>query len=381
MPAKDFDELQKTTDASSHLSWGQRGTVGPVFAGNIEIRDLCFDAGAKRLLSNISFSLAAGEIGCLLGASGCGKSTLLRLMAGLEPQSSGRILMDGVEIAGPSSFVPPEKRSIGLMFQDFALFPHLSIVENVMFGLYALSRTEARQAAEKALDRVGLLDLRDMYPATLSGGEQQRVALARTVVPRPQIVLMDEPFSGLDQRLRQSIRTETVGLLREMRATALLVTHDPQEALEIADKIILMREGRIVQVGGPYELLDQPRSLYTARFLSPADELTDVVRNARISTPLGPIPALRSPDGTGVTILLRPEAVVPSDAASAVQGRVVATARRGRGVFCQIVIGGLDVAISARIDGLNSVRVGEVRGFELRLDQVLAFETETGLPI
>jgi iron(III) transport system ATP-binding protein len=379
MPANDLDDLPQPPDSSYHVSWGPRGTVGPVFAGNIDIRDLSFDVGLKRLLSNINFSLAAGEIGCLLGSSG--KSTLLRVMAGLEPQSSGQILMDGVEIAGPRVFVPPEKRSIGLMFQDFALFPHLSVVQNVMFGLYALSRKEARQAAEKALDRVGLLDLRDMYPATLSGGEQQRVALARTVVPRPQIVLMDEPFSGLDQRLRQSIRAETVGLLREMRATALLVTHDPQEALEIADKIILMRAGHVVQVGAPYDMLDHPATLYAARFLSPADEFSGTVRSGSISTPLGPISADRLADGTQATVLLRPDALVPSESPSAAQCRIVSTARRGSGLVCKIVIDGLDRAISARFDGLHSVSVGDVRGIDLRLDQVLVFETETGAPI
>jgi iron(III) transport system ATP-binding protein len=381
MASEDFSVTRPSEERISPKPWGHRGTVGPVFAGQIRIEDLSFDVPSKRLLHHVNFELGAGEIGCLLGSSGSGKSTLLRVMAGLEAQSSGRILVDGVEIAGPRVFVPPEKRSIGLMFQDYALFPHLTVLQNVMFGLYALSRQEARVAAETALARVGLSELRDLYPSTLSGGEQQRVALARGVVPRPQIILMDEPFSGLDQRLRLSIRLETIALLREMRATAMIVTHDPQEAMEIADKIILMRAGHILQVGEPYDLLDKPANLYVARFLSPADELSGVVRGGMVDTPLGQVAVPRAKEGMAVTLLLRPESVIASQSQTARQGRIVSTVRQGRGLLCKIVMEGLDTPVSARIDGLASAKSGDIKGFELRTEQVLVFESESGNPI
>jgi iron(III) transport system ATP-binding protein len=381
MSSQDFNEQRMTEERVSPTPWGSRGTVGPVFAGRISIEDLSFDVPAKRLLHHVNFELGAGEIGCLLGSSGSGKSTLLRVMAGLEAQSEGRILVDGVEIAGPRVFVPPEKRSIGLMFQDYALFPHLTVLQNVMFGLYQLSRQDARAAAETALARVGLVELKDLYPSTLSGGEQQRVALARAVVPRPQIMLMDEPFSGLDQRLRLSIRLETIALLREMRATAMIVTHDPLEALEIADKIILMRGGQIQQVGEPYDLLDKPANLYVARFLSPADELSGVVSGEKIVTPFGDVPVRPGHEGANVTLLLRPEAVVSSQAEAAKPGRIVSTVRQGRGLLCKVIMEDLDAPVSVRMEGLDGTKLTEIRGFELRMDQVLVFESDTGIPI
>jgi iron(III) transport system ATP-binding protein len=377
MPASSPPTQIDQTDSSS---WGDRGTVGPVFAGQIETSDLCFEIGHKKLLQNINIELAAGEITCLLGPSGCGKSTLLRILAGLMPQTSGTIKMDGVEIAGPKTFVPPEKRSIGLMFQDFALFPHLTVLQNVMFGLYALNRLEAIRIADQALARVGMLPFRDTYPAMLSGGEQQRVALARTFVPRPQVVLMDEPFSGLDQRLRQTVRGETVAVLREMRATAVLVTHDPEEALEIADRIILMRAGRIVQSGKPYDLHDHPANLDAARFFSPADELTATVEQGALNTPFGPVPA-NANIGTSVTILLRPDAIIRSDDPKATQGRVLSVQRNRRSVLCKVLMAGQPAPFTVRLEGLKAAQAGEILGFALRNDQVLAFESATGKPI
>jgi iron(III) transport system ATP-binding protein len=367
--------------AHDSQSWGRRGTVGPVFAGQIETLDLSFEINSKPLLKNINIELKAGEITCLLGPSGCGKSTLLRILAGLVPQTTGTIKMDGVDIASDQAFLPPERRSIGLMFQDFALFPHLTVLQNVMFGLYALSHNEAVRTADQALARVGMLQFRDTYPAMLSGGEQQRVALARTIVPRPQVVLMDEPFSGLDQRLRQSVRAETVAVLREMRATALLVTHDPEEALEIADHIILMRAGRIVQAGDPYAVHDHPANLDAARFFLAADEIVATVQNGQLKTALGTIQTPKLRDGTSVTIVLRPGAIVQSDASTAVEGHVVTVQRQGRTLVCKIITESANTLFSVHIEKLDTVKVGDVLSFALSPDQILAFETETGVPI
>ena len=204
---------------------------------------------------------------CLLGPSGSGKTTLLRIAAGIEPQTAGRVLLNDREIAGPSVFLPPEKRSIGLVFQDFALFPHLTILDNVRFGLTALSREEARREAHIALSRVGLEHHAQSFPHVLSGGEQQRVALARALAPRPAVLLMDEPFSGLDSRLKDCVRAETLAILRESRATAIVVTHDAEEAMRIGDRIALLKSGRLVQAGRAEELYLQARRPLRRRLL------------------------------------------------------------------------------------------------------------------
>ena len=193
----------------------------------------------RSVVDNLSISLAPGQVTCLLGPSGCGKSTTLRIAAGVDRQNSGRVLLDGHVISDDSRHMPPEKRSIGLMFQDFALFPHLTVAQNVAFGLKGSGKEPAVIAM---LDRVGLADYSDKYPHMLSGGEQQRVALARALVPKPRIMLMDEPFSGLDNRLRDGIRDETLRILKEEGTSVLLVTHEPEEAMRMADQIALMRD-------------------------------------------------------------------------------------------------------------------------------------------
>ena len=235
-----------------------KGRAGPVFAGQVRFDDVSYQIRNKTILKQVSLTVAPGQIACLLGPSGCGKTTVLRLAAGILSPTSGRILLDNYEVAGRTRFVPPERRNIGMVFQDFALFPHMTAQENVAYGLYALERPEALRVAGLALERVGLSHAMQRYPNFLSGGEQQRVALARALVPRPQVILLDEPFSGLDQRLKDSVRDDTLALLRETRATAILVTHDPDEALAIADQIHVMQTGEIAQSGAPHELLHQP---------------------------------------------------------------------------------------------------------------------------
>ena len=298
------DNLQ-AIDTGSH--W--RGRAGPVFAGNLSFENVHFRVGGRQILEDITFNLKPGGIACLLGPSGCGKSTLLKLAAGVERPSAGRILLDGAEVAGPSRFVPPEKRSIGMMFQDFALFPHMTALENVAFGLTALSRAESRRVAMLALERVGLGNLAGSYPAMLSGGEQQRVALARAIVPRPQVILMDEPFSSLDQRLKEAVRTDTLSILRETRATAVLVTHDPQEAMSFADVIYLMREGRIIQQGTPADLQKHPVDAGAARFFRSYNEFSGTVRKGQVTTALGRVPAKGIADGGQAIVLVPPEDV------------------------------------------------------------------------
>ncbi len=238
------------------------------------------------VLHDVTLELARGEVTCLLGPSGCGKSTLLRIAAGVERQDRGRVLVDGRVVSDGAAHLPPEVRQVGLMFQDFALFPHLRVAENVAFGLGGPA-AERRGRAQALLERVGLARHGAKYPHQLSGGEQQRVALARALAPRPRILLMDEPFSGLDNRLRDGIRDQTLDILKEEGTAVLMVTHEPEEAMRMADRIALMREGRIVQAGAPYNIYNNPVDKEAAMFFSDINVIHGVVENFQTDTPFG----------------------------------------------------------------------------------------------
>ena len=207
----------------------------------------------RDVVSDVSLRVLPGQVTCLLGPSGCGKSTTLRLIAGVDRPDAGRVLADGEVLSGPGFHLPPERRQIGLMFQDFPLFPHMTVAENVAFGLRGSAAGKAERVRDM-LARVRLADFGGAYPEQLSGGEQQRVALARAIAARPRVMLMDEPFSGLDDRLRDGVRDETLDILKELGTAVVLVTHDPGEAMRMADEIALLRAGRIVQMGAPYNI-------------------------------------------------------------------------------------------------------------------------------
>jgi iron(III) transport system ATP-binding protein len=310
-----------------------KGRAGPVFAGQVQFDEVSYKIRSKVILHQVSLTVAPGQIACLLGPSGCGKTTVLRLAAGILSPTSGRIMLDSYEVAGQTRFVPPERRNIGMVFQDFALFPHMTAQENVAYGLYALERPEALRVAALALERVGLGHAMQRYPNFLSGGEQQRVALARALVPRPQVILLDEPFSGLDQRLKDSVRDDTLALLRETRATAILVTHDPDEALAIADQIHVMQTGEIAQSGAPHELLYQPVSRAVARFFRNYNSFSGTVKNGVVELPLGKISTKDFANGTQVDVLVAPAsinvvAVNKGAPATIVENRDVGTTRR-----------------------------------------------------
>ncbi|MDU8911262.1 ABC transporter ATP-binding protein [Aestuariicoccus sp. MJ-SS9] len=274
----------------------------------LEIRNLTRRFDGKAVVDDVSLTIQPGHVTCLLGPSGCGKSTTLRMIAGVEMQDSGTIHVDGALICDTVFRVPPERRSIGLMFQDFALFPHLSVGENVAFGLSG-SGSEKRARSLALLERVGLGHFIDEYPHQLSGGEQQRVALARALAPQPRIMLMDEPFSGLDNRLRDGIRDETLALLKEEGTSVLLVTHEPEEAMRMADEIALMRDGRIVQRGAPYNIYNAPVDKAAVAFFSDINVLRGEVRGALTRTPFGQFLAPGVPDGAEVDIVFRPQHV------------------------------------------------------------------------
>ena len=265
--------------------------------------------GRVEVLRGVSFHVEPGEILCVVGPSGCGKSTLLRLVAGLERVQTGSIHIDGEVIAAPNCHVQPEQRDVGLVFQDFALFPHLSLLQNVAFGLASLPRSERQQIARGMLAQVGLGERADDPPHVLSGGQQQRVALARAMAPRPRLLLLDEPFSNLDVRLRHRMRVDTLRLLKESHTASILVTHDADEAMFMADRIALMQDGRIVQLGTPADLYQHPASPFAALFFGEMNRIDGISRNGRVETPLGSFGASGQPDGAPVQVLVRPESI------------------------------------------------------------------------
>lgn len=274
----------------------------------LEVQEISRAFNGRRVVDGVSFTVQAGQVTCLLGPSGCGKSTTLRVVAGLERQDTGRVLVDGRHVSDRALHVPPERRSIGLMFQDFALFPHLTVADNVAFGLTGSKAAKAERVNE-LLARTGMADFAGVYPHQLSGGEQQRVALARALAPRPRIMLMDEPFSGLDNRLRDEIRDATLTLLKEAGAAVVLVTHEPNEAMRMADQIALMRTGRIVQVGAPYNIYNTPADREAAAFFSDVNLIRGTVRGALTETLFGQFLAPGVADGTTVEIVFRPQHV------------------------------------------------------------------------
>ncbi|MEQ9259065.1 MAG: ABC transporter ATP-binding protein [Roseovarius sp.] len=262
----------------------------------------------RLVVDDVSLKVQPGQVTCLLGPSGCGKSTTLRMIAGVEMQDSGEIWVDGRLICDTVYRLPPEERHIGLMFQDFALFPHLNVADNVGFGLAGGKPEKARRVGE-LLERVGLAGYERAYPHELSGGEQQRVALSRALAPRPSIMLMDEPFSGLDNRLRDGIRDETIDILREAGTAVLLVTHEPDEAMRMADTIALMRKGRIVQEGAPYNIYNAPADKDAVAFFSDINVIRGRVQGSLVQTPFGQFLAPGAHEGHEVEIVIRPQHV------------------------------------------------------------------------
>jgi iron(III) transport system ATP-binding protein len=260
----------------------------------------------REVVSSIDFTVMAGQVVCLLGPSGCGKSTTLRIIAGVDSPDAGIIRIDGRVMTDTASEVPPEARSVGMMFQDFALFPHLSVAGNIGFGLGGPRPARAARVAE-LLDRIGLAGLAGAYPHELSGGEAQRVALARAVAPRPRVMLMDEPFSGLDERLKDDIRDHTLAVLKEEGTAVVLVTHEPDEAMRMADEILLMRAGRIVQRGTPYHVYTAPVDRESAAFFSDINVIRGEVHGALTETPFGQFLAPGHAEGAAVEIVIRPQ--------------------------------------------------------------------------
>ncbi|MDK9698088.1 MAG: ABC transporter ATP-binding protein [Siculibacillus sp.] len=341
---------------------------------------LAFDAvhhayGRTTALAGVSLAIRPGEVVALLGPSGCGKTTLLRIAAGLERPSRGRVSAGDRPLAGDGIFVQPEKRGIGLMFQDYALFPHLDVAANLAFGLAGWPEGIVRATVADLLARIGLTGRERAYPHMLSGGEQQRVALARAMAPRPAVLLMDEPFSNLDQRLRRGMRSETIGLLRATGAAALMVTHDPDDAMAVADRIALMRGGRIVQVGTPEEVWHRPVDRWAAAFFADLEEMPARVRNGRAETPLGSFAAPGLADGSALVCLRRDAfdlaAADPEFAATVLSARFIGEHRTVR-----LAIDGLERPVDTHVDAKHALEVGGRVAVGIDRSQAFVFAEE-----
>lgn len=275
----------------------------------LTVRNARFLRGKREILRGIDLDLQEGGVAALLGPSGSGKTTLLRAIAGLERLDGGEIATPGMSLDGPGTWVPANRRGFGLVFQDGALFPHMTALRNVAFGLNQLPREARRDEAMIWLDRVGLAHRANAYPHELSGGEQQRIALARALAPKPKLVLLDEPFSSLDRALRAELRHRTTQLLAASGISALLVTHDAEEAMEMAATIALMQDGRILQSGTPETLYAAPETRAAALLLGPANVWSGTVRAGRIETPVGTFEAPKFHDGETAHLIVRAESL------------------------------------------------------------------------
>jgi len=318
------------------------------------------------VLDGLDLTVPAGTLTALLGPSGCGKTTLLRIIAGFLRPDAGTITVSGRTLSAPGVNVAPENRSIGIVPQEGALFPHLSVARNVAFGLSGTERTERRGRTEEMLELVGLGGYGNRMPHELSGGQQQRVALARALAPAPALVLLDEPFNALDSALRAGVRADVRAALRASGATAVLVTHDQQEALSTADLVAVVRNGRVAQCDTPQEVYQHPADPWVAGFVGDAVLLPATAADGTATTALGRLPlagpAARS--GTG-TVLLRPEQLHLTETATAVQGTVTEVRFYGHDAMLTVDVDGLAGPVEIRVAGPVAVRPGQRTGIRV----------------
>ncbi len=343
----------------------------------LEVEHLHHGYGDLVVVADLSFRLQRGVIGCLLGPSGCGKTTVLRCIAGFESIRSGSIRLGGLSVSQAGMTVPPEERRVGMVFQDYALFPHLTVAENIAFGLHGLRRTERQTRTHELAEMAGLSSVLEKYPHELSGGQQQRVALARALAPRPDLLLLDEPFSNLDVDLRERLSLEVREIIKASGATAILVTHDQHEAFAMADEIGIMHEGRIQQWDTAYNLYHRPANRFVADFIGPGAFLPAKILNGRrIEFELGVLEGdLRASIAQGVReraeILLRPDDIVHDDASS-LQAEVVHKAFRGAEILYTLKLAS-GCKVLALVSSHHNHALGEKIGIRLNVDHVVAF--------
>ena len=355
-------------------------------ASVVALNDIHVAYGDTRVVRGLSFTLARGAIGCLLGKSGCGKTTALRAIAGFEPLLQGEIRLGGRLVSAPHLLAPPEQRHIGMVFQDYALFPHLSVAANIAFGLGNLTRQQRQQRTDELLDAVGLHRQANQFPHELSGGQQQRVALARALAPKPELVLLDEPFSNLDVELRERLAQDVRDIIKRTNTTAILVTHDQHEAFAIADEIGVMRAGRIEQWDNPYNLYHRPATRFVADFVGqgafvPGTVLPSQQIRIELGVLTGEIPAgcgIGCADcgkGCHLDVLLRPDDIVHDDA-SAMKAQVEKKAFRGADILYTLKLDS-GHQVLALVPSHHNHAIGERIGIRLDVDHIVAFAPQT----
>ena len=348
----------------------------------LKIENIRHNYGKQVVVNDLSLTLETGEIGCLLGPSGCGKTTVLRCVAGFEPILSGAIHINGNEVSNANFSVPPDKRRIGMVFQDYALFPHLDVTANINFGLHRLVKAERQSRIDELLQIVGLIDVAKKFPHELSGGQQQRVALARALAPRPDLLLLDEPFSNLDISLRERLSLEVRDILKDQGITAIIVTHDQHEAFTLADQIGVMNEGEIQQWDTAYQLYHCPANRFVANFIGRGVFLPGKVLDShQIAIELGVLNGniqeeiIKTTGVNGqsasVDVLLRPDDIVHDDA-SVLQAVVVHKAFRGADILYTLRLASGSMVLSL-VPSHHNHAIGEKIGIRLEADHVVAF--------
>jgi iron(III) transport system ATP-binding protein len=347
----------------------------PTAPERLQVHELAVAYGDTTVVRDVSFVLRSGTIGCLLGPSGCGKTTLLRAIAGFEPVSQGEILISGQPVSKPGWTLAPERRRIGMVFQDFALFPHLSVANNIGFGLRRLDARERRRRVDELLELVGLGRAAKLFPHELSGGMQQRVALARAIAPRPEILLLDEPFSSMDAELREQLAREVRTLLKREGVTAILVTHDQLEAFAMADMIGVLNEGIVCQWGTGFGLYHQPADRFVADFVGQGALLpASVIDPTQVRTELGRIQGLHPhglEPGSDAEVLIRPDDLV-YDESSPRQATIIERAFRGAEFLYTLQLeSGAEVL--CLVPSHHRHAVGERIGIRLEADHLVAF--------
>ncbi len=351
-------------------------------AASVSVRALDHAYGTHRVVRGMSFSLEPGSIGCLLGPSGCGKTTVLRCLAGFEPVQGGEIVLSDRVVSRPGLQVPPEKRGVGMVFQDYALFPHLDVARNVAFGISRSWTDSVARRVATMLELVGLSAMGKAYPHELSGGQQQRVALARALAPGPDLLLLDEPFSNLDFDLRERISIEMRSILKAAGTTAMLVTHDQHEAFALADEIGIMKDGAIEQWDTAYNLYHRPRTRFVADFVGQGVFLPGIAEaDGHVRTELGrldgdwPVPVAA---GTAVDLLLRPDDIVHDDD-SPWQADVEAKAFRGAEFMYTLKLAS-GTRLLSLVPSHHNHAIGEQIGIRLAIDHVVAFPAGATAP-
>jgi iron(III) transport system ATP-binding protein len=344
-------------------------------AASVDVTGLQHAYGDLRVVRGLGFRLDPGAIGCLLGPSGCGKTTVLRCLAGFEPIQGGSIALGGRIVSKPGFAVPPEERGVGMVFQDYALFPHLNVARNVAFGLRKTAGKDAERRIDQMLDLVGLRHAALAWPHELSGGQQQRVAVARALAPQPQLMLLDEPFSNLDVDLRERLSLEVRGILKASNTTAILVTHDQHEAFALADEIGIMHEGTIEQWASAYDLYHKPLTRFVADFVGQGVFLRGVATaSGRVVTELGELATempLATGQGSAVDLLVRPDDIVHDDE-SPWKAEVAGKAFRGADFVYTLKLSS-GTRVLSLVPSHHDHAIGERIGIRLAIDHVVAF--------